>query len=282
MGEDMALNTETKNNFLEMTRIRKSFAGLTALQDVSLSVPKGEVVCIIGPSGCGKSTLLRTANWLTPADAGEVRLNGEIVGAMPDPRSKSMQARSLNALRARIGMVFQQFNVWPHLSVLENVVCPQMVVSKRGRIIAEKKALTALAEVGLDDKKTDWPDNLSGGQKQRLAIARVLAMDPVLMLLDEPTSALDPELVSGVLTVLKQLAEKGMTMIIVTHELGFARSVANRVVFMEEGQIIEEGSPDVILRTPSTKRLEVFLEKLNLTALKPKTNGASHRVMKSD
>ena len=278
----MALNTETKNNFLEMTRIRKSFAGLTALQDVSLSVPKGEVVCIIGPSGCGKSTLLRTANWLTPADAGEVRLDGEIVGAMPDPRSASMQARSLNAVRARIGMVFQQFNVWPHLSVLENVVCPQMVVAKRGRDIAEKKALAALAIVGLDDKKTDWPDNLSGGQKQRLAIARVLAMDPVLMLLDEPTSALDPELVSGVLTVLKQLAEKGMTMIIVTHELGFARSVANRVVFMEEGQIIEEGSPDVILRTPSTKRLEVFLEKLNLTALKPKTNGASHRVMKSD
>ena len=278
----MAPNTETKNNFLEMTRIRKSFAGLTALQDVSLSVPKGEVVCIIGPSGCGKSTLLRTANWLTPADAGEVRLNGEIVGAMPDPRSKSMQARSLNALRARIGMVFQQFNVWPHLSVLENVVCPQMVVAKRGRDIAEKKALAALAIVGLDEKKTDWPDNLSGGRKQRLAIARVLAMDPVLMLLDEPTSALDPELVSGVLTVLKQLAEKGMTMIIVTHELGFARSVANRVVFMEEGQIIEEGSPDIILRTPSTKRLEVFLEKLNLTALKPKTNGASHRVMKSD
>ena len=278
----MAVNTKTKNNFLEMTRIRKSFAGLTALQDVSLSVPKGEVVCIIGPSGCGKSTLLRTANWLTPADAGEVRLDGEIVGAMPDPRSTSMQARSLNAARARIGMVFQQFNVWPHLSVLENVVCPQMVVAKRGRDIAEKKALTALAEVGLDDKKTGWPDNLSGGQKQRLAIARVLAMDPVLMLLDEPTSALDPELVSGVLTVLKQLAEKGMTMIIVTHELGFARSVANRVVFMEEGQIIEEGSPDVILRTPSTKRLEVFLEKLNLTALKPKTNGASHRVMKSD
>ena len=278
----MAVDTETKNNFLEMTRIRKSFGGMTALQDVSLSVAKGEVVCIIGPSGCGKSTLLRTANWLTPADAGEVRLDGEIVGAMPDPRSTSMQARSLNAVRARIGMVFQQFNVWPHLSVLENVVCPQMVVAKRGRDIAEKKALTALAEVGLDDKKTDWPDNLSGGQKQRLAIARVLAMDPVLMLLDEPTSALDPELVSGVLTVLKQLAEKGMTMIIVTHELGFARRVANRVVFMEGGQIIEEGSPDVILRNPSTKRLEVFLEKLNLTALKPKTNGASHRAMKSD
>ena len=278
----MAVDTKPKGNFLEIIKIRKSFAGMTALQDVSLSVPKGEVVCIIGPSGCGKSTLLRTANWLTPADAGEVRLNGELVGAMPDPRSTSKQARGLNAVRARIGMVFQQFNVWPHMNVMENVVCPQMVVGKRNRDIAEKKALAALAEVGLEDKKMDWPDNLSGGQKQRLAIARVLAMDPVLMLLDEPTSALDPELVSGVLAVLKQLAEKGMTMIIVTHELGFARSVADRVLFMEGGQIIEEGPPNLILRSPSTKRLQCFLEKLNITAFKPKSDVANHRVIKSD
>jgi polar amino acid transport system ATP-binding protein len=278
----MAVDTKPKGNFLEIIKIRKSFAGMTALQDVSLSVPKGEVVCIIGPSGCGKSTLLRTANWLTPADAGEVRLNGELVGAMPDPRSTSKQARGLNAVRARIGMVFQQFNVWPHMNVMENVVCPQMVVGKRDRDIAEKKALAALAEVGLEDKKMDWPDNLSGGQKQRLAIARVLAMDPVLMLLDEPTSALDPELVSGVLAVLKQLAEKGMTMIIVTHELGFARSVADRVIFMEGGQIIEEGPPNLILRSPSTKRLQCFLEKLNITAFKPKSDVANHRVIKSD
>ena len=278
----MAVDTKPKGNFLEIIKIRKSFAGMTALQDVSLSVPKGEVVCIIGPSGCGKSTLLRTANWLTPADAGEVRLNGELVGAMPDPRSTSKQARSLNAVRARIGMVFQQFNVWPHMNVMENVVCPQMVVGKRDRDIAEKKALAALAEVGLEDKKMDWPDNLSGGQKQRLAIARVLAMDPVLMLLDEPTSALDPELVSGVLAVLKQLAEKGMTMIIVTHELGFARSVADRVLFMEGGQIIEEGPPNLILRSPSTKRLQCFLEKLNITAFKPKSDVANHRAIKSD
>jgi polar amino acid transport system ATP-binding protein len=278
----MAVDTKPKGNFLEIIKIRKSFAGMTALQDVSLSVPKGEVVCIIGPSGCGKSTLLRTANWLTPADAGEVRLNGELVGAMPDPRSTSKQARGLNAVRARIGMVFQQFNVWPHMNVMENVVCPQMVVGKRDRDIAEKKALAALAEVGLEDKKMDWPDNLSGGQKQRLAIARVLAMDPVLMLLDEPTSALDPELVSGVLAVLKQLAEKGMTMIIVTHELGFARSVADRVLFMEGGQIIEEGPPNLILRSPSTKRLQCFLEKLNITAFKPKSDVANHRVIKSD
>jgi polar amino acid transport system ATP-binding protein len=278
----MAVDTKPKGNFLEIIKIRKSFAGMTALQDVSLSVPKGEVVCIIGPSGCGKSTLLRTANWLTPADAGEVRLNGELVGAMPDPRSTSKQARGLNAVRARIGMVFQQFNVWPHMNVMENVVCPQMVVGKRDRDIAEKKALAALVEVGLEDKKMDWPDNLSGGQKQRLAIARVLAMDPVLMLLDEPTSALDPELVSGVLAVLKQLAEKGMTMIIVTHELGFARSVADRVLFMEGGQIIEEGPPNLILRSPSTKRLQCFLEKLNITAFKPKSDVANHRVIKSD
>jgi polar amino acid transport system ATP-binding protein len=278
----MAVDTKPKGNFLEIIKIRKSFAGMTALQDVSLSVPKGEVVCIIGPSGCGKSTLLRTANWLTPADAGEVRLNGELVGAMPDPRSTSKQARGLNAVRARIGMVFQQFNVWPHMNVMENVVCPQMVVGKRDRDIAEKKALAALVEVGLEDKKMDWPENLSGGQKQRLAIARVLAMDPVLMLLDEPTSALDPELVSGVLAVLKQLAEKGMTMIIVTHELGFARSVADRVIFMEGGQIIEEGPPNLILRSPSTKRLQCFLEKLNITAFKPKSDVANHRVIKSD
>ena len=275
----MAVDTKPKGNFLEIIKIRKSFAGMTALQDVSLSVPKGEVVCIIGPSGCGKSTLLRTANWLTPADAGEVRLNGELVGAMPDPRSTSKQARDLNAVRARIGMVFQQFNVWPHMNVMENVVCPQMVVGKRDRDIAEKKALAALAEVGLEDKKMDWPDNLSGGQKQRLAIARVLAMDPVLMLLDEPTSALDPELVSGVLAVLKQLAEKGMTMIIVTHELGFARSVADRVIFMEGGQIIEEGPPNLILRSPSTKRLQCFLEKLNITAFKPKSDVENHRAI---
>ena len=278
----MAVDTKPKGNFLEIIKIRKSFACMTALQDVSLSVPKGEVVCIIGPSGCGKSTLLRTANWLTPADAGEVRLNGELVGAMPDPRSTSKQARDLNAVRARIGMVFQQFNVWPHMNVMENVVCPQMVVGKRNRDIAEKKALAALAEVGLEDKKMDWPDNLSGGQKQRLAIARVLAMDPILMLLDEPTSALDPELVSGVLAVLKQLAEKGMTMIIVTHELGFARSVADRVLFMEGGQIIEEGPPNLILRSPSTKRLQCFLEKLNITAFKPKSDVANHRAIKSD
>lgn len=267
--------------FLEMIGIRKSFGGMKVLKDVSLNVAKGEVVCIIGPSGCGKSTLLRTANWLTPSDAGEVRLDGELVGAVPDARPVSAQAKDLNGVRARIGMVFQQFNVWPHLNVLENVVCPQMVVAKRGRDEAKKKAQAALSEVGLGDKQSEWPDNLSGGQKQRLAIARVLAMDPALVLLDEPTSALDPELVSGVLLVLKRLAEKGMTMVIVTHELGFASSVADRVVFMEEGQIVEEGAPDVILRSPTTERLQLFLEKLNITAFKPKSDDADHPAIDS-
>ena len=277
----MAARSETKENFLEMTEIRKSFGGMTVLHDVSLSVSQGEVICIIGPSGCGKSTLLRTANWLTPADRGEVRLAGELVGGVPDARSVPTQTKDLNALRARVGMVFQNFNVWPHLSVLENVVCSQMVVAKRSRSEAEKQALAALAEVGLDDKKSEWPDNLSGGQKQRLAIARVLAMDPVLVLMDEPTSALDPELVSGVLNVLKRLAEKGMTMIIVTHELGFASSVADRVVFMEEGRIVEEGAPDEILQTPKTERLKLFLEKLSITAFKPNSDNAGHPTMDS-
>ena len=276
----MAVSPDPMDGFLEMTGLQKTFGSMKALQDVSLSVAKGEVVCIIGPSGCGKSTLLRASNWLTEADVGEVRLDGELVGSASDKRSASKRSKSLDAIRARIGMVFQQFNVWPHLSVLENVVCPQMVVAKRSRDVAEKKALAALTEVGLVDKKSVWPDNLSGGQKQRLAIARVLAMDPVLMLLDEPTSALDPELVSGVLAVLKQLADKGMTMIIVTHELGFASSVADRVVFMEKGRIVELGSPDVILRSPSTERLRLFLDKLKSTAFKPKSGDASHLTMK--
>jgi len=173
---------------------------------------------------------------------------------------------ALNEVRARMGMVFQQFNVWPHLNALENVVRAQLVVAKRSRKKAEDKATKMLHDVGLEDKIYDWPDNLSGGQMQRLAIARALAMDPVLMLFDEPTSALDPELVSEVLNVLRRLADDGMTMIIVTHELGFASQVADRVAFMENGKIIEEGPPNEILKTPKTQRLRLFLDKLNITA----------------
>ena len=272
MRRDTEMTATLKYNFLELIGISKKFGDTLILRDLSLSVTKGEVVCIIGPSGCGKSTLLRIINWLTSADLGEVRLDGKLVGATPDFRPVSTQLKTATSMRAKIGMVFQQLNVWPHLNVLQNVVCPQIVVAKSGRELAEQKAITALKEVGLEDKILDWPDNLSGGQKQRLAIARVLAMDPVLMLLDEPTSALDPELVSGILALLKQLSDKGMTMLVVTHELGFASRVADRIVFLESGEIIEQGSPDIVLKSPKTERLKLFLEKLNTTALKPKSN----------
>ena len=272
MRRDTEMTATLKYNFLELIGISKKFGDTLILRDLSLSVTKGEVVCIIGPSGCGKSTLLRIINWLTSADLGEVRLDGKLVGATPDFRPVSTQLKTATSMRAKIGMVFQQLNVWPHLNVLENVVCPQIVVAKSGRELAEQKAITALKEVGLEDKILDWPDNLSGGQKQRLAIARVLAMDPVLMLLDEPTSALDPELVSGILALLKQLSDKGMTMLVVTHELGFASRVADRIVFLESGEIIEQGSPDIVLKSPKTERLKLFLEKLNTTALKSKSN----------
>lgn len=255
--------------FLELINITKSFGSTRALKDVSLDVAKGEVVCLIGPSGCGKSTLLRSANWLTPPDTGAVRLDGQVVGNATGPKMSSPQIKRLNMVRARFGMVFQQFNVWPHLQVLENVVRAQMVVLKRDRNSATTKARDMLNRVGLGDKLEDWPDMLSGGQQQRLAIARALAMDPVLMLFDEPTSSLDPELVAEVLSVLKHLASEGMTMIIVTHELGFASQAADRVVFMEAGEIVEEGPPDVILRQPKTARLRDFVDKLALTTFAP-------------
>lgn len=255
--------------FLELIDLHTSFGATKALDGVSLNVARGEVVCLIGPSGCGKSTLLRSANWLTPPDTGAVRLNGKVVGNAPQRRMSPGDQKALNIVRARLGMVFQQFNVWPHLRVLENVVRAQIVVLGRARANAEAKARTMLDEVGLADKIDDWPDNLSGGQKQRLAIARALAMDPDMMLLDEPTSALDPELVAEVLAVLKRLAGAGMTMIIVTHELGFAAQAADRVVFMEAGRIVEQGAPDVILRHPQTDRLQAFLDKLAMTSFLP-------------
>jgi polar amino acid transport system ATP-binding protein len=254
-------------NFLELKGLHKKFGEITALNNVSLNVSKGEVIFIIGPSGCGKSTLLRAVNWLTPPDKGEVCLEGDIVGSSSS-KLTIKESKLLNSFRARMGMVFQQFNVWPHLNALENVVRAQIVVAKRNKAEAEAKALKILDEVGLSDKINEWPDNLSGGQKQRLAIARSLAMDPILMLLDEPTSALDPELVGEVLSVLRRLVNNGMTMLIVTHELGFASKFGDRIVFMDGGEIIEEGIPKKILKTPKTQRLKMFLEKLNITSFK--------------
>ena len=255
------------SNFLEINKINKKFGSINALKNVSLNVSKGEVICIIGPSGCGKSTLLRAINWLTPPDSGGVKLENITVGS-ENGKLNIKQSKLLNDIRAKMGMVFQQFNVWPHLTVLDNVIRAQIVVAKRSKDIAEAKAIKILSEVGLKDKIEEWPDNLSGGQKQRLAIARSLAMDPLLMLLDEPTSALDPELVGEVLSVLRNLVNNGMTMLIVTHELGFASKFGDRIVFMDKGEIIEEGAPKKILRNPETERLKIFLEKLNITSFK--------------
>ena len=255
------------SKYLELIGITTVFGNMKALDNVSLTVAKGEVICIIGPSGCGKSTLLRSVNWLTPPRSGTVRLEGKIVGTTQGVQNTSVQLQALNRVRSRMGMVFQQFNTWPHLTVRDNVIRPQTVVLKRTRAEAEPKAQQALTDVGLADKLNDWPDTLSGGQKQRLAIARALAMDPGLMLLDEPTSALDPELVAGVLALLKSLATNGMTMLIVTHELSFAAQAADRVLFMEQGRIIEDGPPDQVLRQPKTDRLKSFLDKLNITRL---------------
>ncbi len=255
------------SSFLEIKGLHKKFGQITALNNVSLNVSKGEVIFIIGPSGCGKSTLLRAVNWLTPPDKGEVWLEGNIVGSLSSKLNIG-ESKLLNSFRAKMGMVFQQFNVWPHLNVLENVVKAQMVVAKRNKAESEAKALKILDEVGLSNKIEEWPDHLSGGQKQRLAIARALAMDPILMLLDEPTSALDPELIGEVLSVLKGLVNNGMTMLIVTHELGFASKFGDRLVFMDGGEIIEEGIPKKILKMPKTQRLKMFLEKLNITSFK--------------
>ena len=254
----------SEQKFLELADIRTSFGKVKALDGVSLNVSKGEVVCIIGPSGCGKSTLLRTVNWLTPPQSGSVHLEGQLIAKAQNRGLSTGQLKKLNMFRARIGMVYQQFNVWPHLTALENVLKPLIIVLKKNKMDAHKQALSALKSVGLCEKKHDWPENLSGGQKQRLSIARALAMRPCLMLLDEPTSALDPELVSEVLLVLKELAFGGMTMMIVTHELGFATNVADRVIFMESGNIVEEGPPNKILRQPKTERLKSFLEKLKV------------------
>ena len=249
---------------LSLRGIEKSFGEIHALQGVDLDVSPGEVVCIIGPSGCGKSTLLRTINWLEPPDAGRVYINGEQIGETVDANGKMRPSTEseINKIRSHVGMLFQNFNVWPNMSVLENVVRPQIVVLQRTRAEAEEIALPLLGRVGLGDQVDKWPDSLSGGQLQRVAIARVLAMDPIAMLLDEPTSSLDPELVGEVLNVLRELATDGMTMVIVSHELGFAKNVADRIIFMDKGKIVEEGLPEQILHDPQSKRLQQFLDML--------------------
>ncbi len=238
---------------IEIKNLHKSFGSLEVLKGINLRIEKGEVVCIIGPSGSGKSTVLRCINKLEEPTSGTIVVDNHDV---MDPKT------NINYVRTEAGMVFQQFNLFPHMNVLRNVTLGPVKVRKMARKEAEKLGLELLKKVGLADKATNYPGQLSGGQKQRVAIARSLALHPKVMLFDEPTSALDPELVGEVLEVMKQLAREGMTMVVVTHEMGFAREVANRVIFIDQGVIQEENTPDAFFSNPQNPRLRDFLGKV--------------------
>ena len=248
---------------VEAIGVHKSYAGVEVLKGVNLTVARGEVTCLIGPSGSGKSTLLRCINHLEKHDAGELRVDGELVGyeARGDKMYELSDRRICNE-RAQIGMVFQRFNLFQNLNVLENITVGPMKVKDVSEEQAKKLARELLERVGLDNKEKNYPTQLSGGQQQRVAIARALAMEPKLMLFDEPTSALDPELVGEVLDVMKDLARSGMTMIVVTHEMNFAKEVANTVYFLDQGVIEESGDPKTVLTSPSSPRLQSFLSKV--------------------
>jgi polar amino acid transport system ATP-binding protein len=248
---------------VEARGVHKSYAGVEVLKGVDLTVTRGEVTCLIGPSGSGKSTLLRCINHLEKHDAGELRVDGGLVGyEARASKLYELNDKQICAERAQIGMVFQRFNLFQHLTVLENVTVGQVKVKGSSVEAANAKARELLSRVGLESKEKSYPSQLSGGQQQRVAIARALAMDPKLMLFDEPTSALDPELVGEVLDVMKDLARSGMTMIVVTHEMNFAKEVANTVYFLDAGVIEESGDPRVVLTTPSSERLKSFLSKV--------------------
>ena len=250
------MTNETNNSsdcIVNIVDLQKSFGDHVVLDHINLKVRLGEKVVVLGPSGSGKSTMLRCINALEVATSGQIYVNGTEI---TDPKC------NLNKVREHLGMVFQRFNLWPHKSVVENVMLAQQAVLKKGADEARKKALELLARVGLAEKADAYPASLSGGQQQRVAIARALAMDPKVMLFDEPTSALDPELVGEVLAVMKALAETGMTMIVVTHEIGFAREVADRVILMDGGHIIEEGSPEDMLVNPKEERTKAFLARV--------------------
>jgi polar amino acid transport system ATP-binding protein len=247
---------------IELRQLSKWYGDSKVLKGISLAVRRSEAVCIIGPSGSGKSTLLRCMNFLEEYQEGEVRVNGRLLGYRIDAKGCRVPDRlaNINAIRRDIAMVFQQFNLWPHMTVLQNVSQPLRLVLKKGRTDAEEIAMKALGKVGLGQKAATYPSQLSGGQQQRVGIARALAINPQVILFDEPTSSLDPELVGEVLQVIRQLAAEGLTMAVVTHEMGFAAQVADRVVFMDEGAIVEEGPPGVLFRRPRSERLRQFLQ----------------------
>lgn len=243
------------NSLISVQNLKKYYLGdsVKALDDVSVDFKKGQVVVIIGPSGSGKSTLLRSLNLLEEPTDGHIFLEGtDILDAKTD----------INLMRRKMGMVFQQFNLFPHMTILKNLTIAPMKLLKVSKTVAEEKAMQLLKRVGLADRADAYPSQLSGGQKQRVAIVRALCMNPEVMLFDEPTSALDPEMVGEVLDVMKELAKEGMTMIVVTHEMGFAKEVGNRVIFMDEGKIAEEGTPEEIFSNPKSERLKNFLAKV--------------------
>ena len=244
---------------LDVNGVSKRFGSNEVLSDVSLQVDKGETVCVLGPSGSGKSTLLRCINWLERPDAGQIYLNGQQVGV--NGAGIAMSDRDLSRIRTRIGMVFQHFALWPHLTVLQNLMEAPVQVQRRPKAEVREEALALLDKVGLSEKRDAFPSKLSGGQKQRVGIARALAMRPDLLLFDEPTSALDPELVGEVLVVMRELAREGMTMVIVTHEMGFAREAATRILFLDHGKAIETGPPDTFFANPATERARQFLHR---------------------
>ena len=245
---------------IQLQALKKRFGSLDVLCGVDLEVKSGEVVCVIGPSGSGKSTLLRCLAYLEDDFEGAIYLGGELLGrVLNDGRLERVGGAALRKVQMKVGMVFQQFNLWPHKTVLGNITEALMLVKKMPRDEAEAIGDQLLGKVGLSEKRNEYPSRLSGGQQQRVAIARALAMHPEIMLFDEVTSALDPELVDEVLRVMKQLAEEGMTMVVVTHEIGFASRVADRVVFMDGGVIIEEGTPEKVLKNPNQPRTREFL-----------------------
>ncbi len=236
---------------IEIKKLYKSYGDNEVLKGIDQTVSEAEVLCIVGPSGSGKSTMLRCINLLEVPTSGEVYIDGELV-----------TSQNINEIRTKMGMVFQNFNLFPHMTVLENVTCAPINVKGVSKADAEAKAVELLTRVGLDNKANAYPRSLSGGQQQRVAIARALAMDPEIMLFDEPTSALDPEMVGEVLDVMKDLAKEGLAMIVVTHEMGFAKEVADKVIFMDEGVIVEQGTPEEVLVNPSEERTKNFLSKV--------------------
>lgn len=248
---------------LETEHVSKSFGSLEVLKDINLKVKKGEVICIIGPSGAGKSTYLRSLNQLEKITSGKIFVKGDLfLHREKDRTVEKLDKETRKALLLEMGMCFQKFNLFPHKTVLQNVMIAPVEVRKVDKKTAEAEAMDLLSKVGLAEKANEYPNRLSGGQQQRVAIARALAMKPEIMLFDEPTSALDPELVGDVLKVMKSLAQDGMTMLCVTHEMGFAKEVADRVIFMADGIIMEEGTPEKIFEHPENPRTQAFLKSI--------------------